>query len=150
MTLGRAPGSTVVLRDPAVSRHHARIRPAGARVVLEDAGSSYGTFVDGERIDGPVPLRDGSTIALGDTEVRVERLRGDAEAGRTIVVPAAGTVTALNAAAPRLRTGYALKRLDAREGEVVGGAGHGASFHRRGRPRVKRRPVKPSIPMAPL
>jgi putative peptide zinc metalloprotease protein len=100
-----------------VSGHHARIRPAGTRVLLEDSGSTYGTFVDGERVDGPVPLRDGSTIALGDTEVRVERRRGDAEAGRTIVVPAAATVTVLNAAAPRLRTGYALKRLDAREGE---------------------------------
>jgi putative peptide zinc metalloprotease protein len=113
VTLGRAPDSTVVLRDPAVSRRHARIRPTGNGVVLEDTGSSYGTFVDGERVTHAAALRDGSTIVLGDTELRVERRRDDAEAGRTIVVPAGATVTALS---PRLRSGYALKRLEAAEG----------------------------------
>jgi putative peptide zinc metalloprotease protein len=116
VTLGRAPDSTVVLRDPAVSRHHARIRPTGNGVVLEDTGSSYGTFVDGKRATQPAPLRDGSTIALGDTELRVERRRDDAEAGRTIVVPAGATATDLTALSPRLRSGYALKRLEAAEG----------------------------------
>jgi pSer/pThr/pTyr-binding forkhead associated (FHA) protein len=116
VTLGRAPESTVLLDDPAVSRRHARIR-TGERgeALIEDAGSSYGTFVDGERITGGVPLRDGSTIALGDTELHVERRRDSAEAGRTIVVPA--TVTGLTAISPRLPSGSALKRLDASEGD---------------------------------
>jgi putative peptide zinc metalloprotease protein len=116
LTLGRAPESTVRLHDPAVSRRHARIRTAdGGAVLIEDAGSAYGTFVDGEPISDWTPLEDGSTIAVGDTELRVERRRGDAEAGHTLVVPA--TVTGLTAISPRLRSGSALKRLDASEGD---------------------------------
>ena len=117
VTLGRAPGSTVVLSDPSVSRLHARIS-LGDEPVLEDAGSSHGTYVDGVRVTGPVPLRDGVRIRLGDSELGVERRRIDAEAGRTVVV-AAGATAALPAALgthPRVRSGYALKRLDASEG----------------------------------
>jgi putative peptide zinc metalloprotease protein len=117
LTLGRGSDATVVLHDPAVSRRHARIRVAGAGAVLEDAGSSYGTFLDGERVRGSVPLHDGATIALGDTELKVERRRDESEAGRTIVVPPGATATQLSTLSPRMRSGYALKRLAASEGE---------------------------------
>ena len=118
MTLGRAPGSTLVLADPTVSRAHARI----AAGVLEDVGSSAGTFVDDARIDGPAALRDGARIRLGTFQIGVERRRDTAEAGRTIVsapldeepeVPPSGTQFGFR---PRLRSGYALKRLEASEG----------------------------------
>ncbi|MEN3311927.1 MAG: putative peptide zinc metalloprotease protein [Actinomycetota bacterium] len=132
MTIGRAPGNTLQLDDPSVSRHHARITlgdPSGAPL-LEDAGSSYGTRLDGSRVDGVRRLGDGSHITLGDEELLVERRRGAAEAGRTIVVPpgdslilpASGAAAALAPAAtgfgehPRLRSGYALKRLEVAEG----------------------------------
>jgi Zn-dependent protease len=126
MTIGRAAGSTLVLSDPSVSRTHARIS-AGA--VLEDAGSSHGTWLDGVRVTGPIPLRDGAKIRLGDQELMVERRRDAAEAGRTIVVrpgaslvvPAAGQPDVTGTATqfgmrPRVRSGYALKRLEAGEG----------------------------------
>ncbi len=122
MTLGRAPESTLVLSDPTVSRMHARIS-AGA--VLEDAGSSHGTWLDGQRVTAPSPLHDGAKIRLGDLELRVERRRELAEAGRTIVVRQLGaepvapdpvsTATSFGMR-PRVRAGYALKRLDATEG----------------------------------
>src|SRR4051812_49966593 len=83
MTIGRAPGASLVLADPSVSRVHARI---SADAVLEDAGSSHGTWLDGVRVTGPSPLHDGAKIKLGDLELRVERRRDTAEAGRTIVV----------------------------------------------------------------
>jgi putative peptide zinc metalloprotease protein len=118
VTIGRAAGSTVVLTDPSVSRSHARIRPGGRGVVmLEDAGSSHGTFLDGERVTGPVPLQDGATIGLGDSVLAVERRLDAAEAGRTIVVPAGATVTEPTALRPKVRSGYALKRLEAAEGD---------------------------------
>ncbi|HEY6889076.1 MAG TPA: FHA domain-containing protein [Solirubrobacter sp.] len=125
MTIGRAPGASLVISDPSVSRMHARIT---ADAVLEDAGSSHGTWLDGVRLTGPLPLRDGAKIRLGDAELRVERRRDAAEAGRTIVVsadaaptpavlmpapPASGTHFGMR---PALRPGYALKRLDASEG----------------------------------
>ena len=89
MTIGRAPGATLVLSDPSVSRVHARI---SADAVLEDAGSSHGTWLDGVRVTGPSPLHDGAQIRLGDAELRVERRREVAEAGRTIVVRAGASL----------------------------------------------------------
>jgi Zn-dependent protease len=118
MTIGRAPSSTVRLEDPAISRRHARItveRNGSGRIVLEDTGSSYGTWLDGRRVDGPSPLGDGSRIRMGNQELLVERLRGEDEAGRTIVVEAAPAADRFGAN-PRVRTGYALKRLEASEG----------------------------------
>jgi Zn-dependent protease len=118
MTVGRAPGSTVRLDDPAVSRRQARISVAGGEVFLEDAGSSYGTWLDGHRVEGPTRLCDGSRIRIGNHELVVERRRDEAEAGRTIVVPAGAALdTATTGTHPSLRPGYALKRLDAAEGE---------------------------------
>ena len=130
MTIGRAPGSTVVLEDPTVSRLHARISANGGdTVTIEDAGSSHGTFIDGTRIDRPMQLRDGIKLRLGDQEMLVERRRDDTEAGRTIVVrpgaslivPAMGQPDVTSQATqfgmrPRIRSGYALKRLEADEG----------------------------------
>jgi len=132
MTLGRAPGSSVVLDDPTVSRVHARIHAGngnGDGPVIEDAGSSHGTWLDGVRVTGPMPLHDGAKLRLGQQELGVERRRDAAEAGRTIVVrpgaslvvPAAGAPDMAAQATqfgmrPRVRSGYALKRLDATEG----------------------------------
>ena len=44
--IGRDPSASVVLDDPQVSRHHVRITPQGAGAVVEDLGSSNGTFVN--------------------------------------------------------------------------------------------------------
>jgi putative peptide zinc metalloprotease protein len=126
ITIGRAPGSALRLDDPAVSRQQARIVVGRGEVLLEDAGSSYGTWLDGRRVEGPAPLRDGSRIRVGNQELVVERLRGVEVAGRTVVVPrGASLVTAPVTASvsgdlgahPRMRSGYALKRLEASEGE---------------------------------
>ena len=128
VVIGRSPGSTIQLDDPSVSRTHARISVGDGRI--EDAGSSHGTFVDGAMLAGPLALRDGMLIRIGDQELKVERRRDSAEAGRTIVVrPGASLVVgAVGAGAgvagqatqfgmrPRMRSGYALKRLDADEG----------------------------------
>ena len=75
MTLGRAPGNTITLADPSVSRHHARITRYQGHVIIADLGSSYGTWVDGTRITQPTELTDGSQIRLGDQLVVVGRRR---------------------------------------------------------------------------
>ena len=131
MTIGRAPGSTLQLEDPSVSRVHARIsvgaNGGGARI--EDAGSSAGTIVDGKPISSATALHDGTSVQLGGQQIKIERRRENTESGRTIVVrpgasllvPAVGTPGVTAAATqfgmrPRVRSGYALKRLDASEG----------------------------------
>jgi putative peptide zinc metalloprotease protein len=115
VTIGRSRDNTVVLDDPSVSRRHARIRLADdGEPLLEDAGSSFGTLVDGVRVTGPTKLRDGARIRLGDTELRLVRRRAAIEADHTLVVAAGMRPTA--GRGPQVRAGYALKRLDAAEG----------------------------------
>jgi putative peptide zinc metalloprotease protein len=118
VTIGRASWNTVRLADRTVSRRHARISSDATSATLEDAGSTFGTWLDGRQLDTPAPLRDGAVIRVGVSEIRVEDPPEPHEEGRTVVVldgasllmPAAGQ-------GPRLRSGYALKRLEAAEGE---------------------------------
>jgi putative peptide zinc metalloprotease protein len=117
LTLGRGPGNVLELPDPSVSRRHARITLGRDGPRVEDAGSSSGTWVDGVRVGGATRIGDGARVQLGNTQLVVERHRAETEAGRTAFVPV-GASAAFPAAgpAPRLRSGYALKRLDASEG----------------------------------
>jgi len=117
MTIGRGPGSTLQLDDPAVSRRQALISSSEGVVMLEDVGSTYGTWLDGLRVNNRRPLRDGSRIRMGNQELLVERRRDAAEAGRTVVVqPGESLVVPASGGYPKVRSGYALKRLEASEG----------------------------------
>jgi putative peptide zinc metalloprotease protein len=118
ITIGRAEDNDVCLDDQSVSRHHARILVEDGRASISDAGSTYGTFLDGERIEGEQPLRAGSRIRVGDTQFRVDRHRKQWEEhptifGRDLLRPAPAEAGPQR---PRLRSGWALKRLDEMEG----------------------------------
>jgi putative peptide zinc metalloprotease protein len=115
LTIGRSSRSSIRLADPSVSRLHARIRPGPAGTFLEDAGSMSGTWLDGVRVRAPVPLIAGARIRLGDQELSVDRALREQDAGHTVVVPS--VLTTRIEENPRLRSGYALKRLAAAEGE---------------------------------
>lgn len=65
ITIGRAMENDIVITGKRVSREHARVRRDGWRVMLEDCGSTNGTFFNNERVLSPVPLRDGDRIAVG-------------------------------------------------------------------------------------
>ena len=52
LKIGRQEGNDLVLAEGGVSRQHARVFVEGGKVMVEDAGSANGTFVDGERIAG--------------------------------------------------------------------------------------------------
>jgi putative peptide zinc metalloprotease protein len=119
ITIGRSPESTLRLDDASVSRRQARISINGSgegEATLEDSGSSYGTWLDGERVNGPTALHDGARIRVGNQELVVERRRDESEAGRTIVVPAGQSALGDFDTHPTVRPGYALKRLAASEG----------------------------------
>jgi len=66
ISLGRDPGNDIVISDPQVSRQHARITRQGSLMVIEDLGSTNGTFVNGVRLTGPHTLVSGDVIGLGD------------------------------------------------------------------------------------
>lgn len=66
ITIGRAVDNDVVITSRRVSREHARLRRESWRVILEDLGSTNGTFLNDQRILDPVQLRDGDHIRVGD------------------------------------------------------------------------------------
>jgi len=68
-TIGREAGNDIIINDAQVSRHHARLTLQGGAYVLEDLGSTNGTFVNGRRVSGPVTLSAGDMVGLGDTVV---------------------------------------------------------------------------------
>ncbi|OQY20253.1 MAG: hypothetical protein B6I34_08780 [Anaerolineaceae bacterium 4572_32.1] len=67
VTLGRDPSSELVINDPQASRQHARITRRGNLEVIEDLGSTNGTFVNGVRLTDPHTLTNGDVIGLGDS-----------------------------------------------------------------------------------
>jgi hypothetical protein len=72
LEIGRDPSSSVVLEDGQVSRHHARFAPSAAGVVVEDLGSSNGTYVNDSPIDAPRELRHGDRVRAGVTVFEVQ------------------------------------------------------------------------------
>jgi S1-C subfamily serine protease len=74
--IGRGSDCELTLADSEASRRHALLRPqADGSVILEDLGSTNGTYVNGTRITGPVTLRGGEKVRIGDTELNF--LNGD-------------------------------------------------------------------------
>ncbi len=70
--VGRSPESDVHLPDPSVSRNHALFDVQDGALVVHDAGSTNGTYVNEERIDTAV-LKPGDVVAFGKALVRVEQ-----------------------------------------------------------------------------
>jgi FHA domain len=65
-TLGRGDVE-IRLEDPFASTRHARIERQGPVLVLEDLGSTNGTYLNEEPLDGPRPLHHGDRIRIGDS-----------------------------------------------------------------------------------
>jgi diguanylate cyclase (GGDEF)-like protein len=68
--IGRNPNAQIIVADDGISRDHARIWAHDGRYEVEDLGSTNGTFLDGQRVQGRMPLRDGARIHLGHTLLR--------------------------------------------------------------------------------
>lgn len=93
-------GTDIVVADPEVSRRHAAIREHGGGVAIEDLGSTNGTLVNGNKVEGVQPLSDGDSVRVGNTVFRVRVETPAADSGATVVgnVPAAAPqVTAARA-----------------------------------------------------
>lgn len=63
--VGRDPEADVVIDNVSVSRHHAEIRRDRGGWIVEDLGSSNGTFLEGERLEAARPLEEGDEIGIG-------------------------------------------------------------------------------------
>jgi pSer/pThr/pTyr-binding forkhead associated (FHA) protein len=65
--IGREEGLDIILQDPEASRRHTRISWQGGQFVIEDLGSTNGTFVNGVQITTPQVLNPGDSIGIGQT-----------------------------------------------------------------------------------
>src|SRR4051812_38841439 len=74
LTLGRSKENAIALDgDEFASGHHARIESQRDGVWILDLGSTNGTFVNGERVEGRRQLHRGDLVQIGNTELRFER-----------------------------------------------------------------------------
>ncbi|MFL5355409.1 sigma 54-interacting transcriptional regulator [Archangium sp.] len=69
LRIGKAPDNDMVLDHPTVSRNHLRVRRQGDRFLVEDMGSTNGTFLDGAQVREAY-LRPGALIEVGDVRLR--------------------------------------------------------------------------------
>src|SRR4051812_14695126 len=103
LVIGRStPGLGSLGGDSEISRVHARVfhDPSG-RLMIEDLGSTNGTFVNGNRVSGQQPLNSGDQARVGQTSLTVEG--GAADPGATSVgqaIPAAPAPAPAAAAPP--------------------------------------------------
>src|SRR5206468_5189486 len=65
--IGRASDSTLVLTDDYASNRHARISLQDGMWLVEDLGSTNGTYLGSRKLDGPVPLEVGVPLRIGTT-----------------------------------------------------------------------------------
>ncbi len=66
LIIGRDASSNIAINDAEISRKHSRLSFQGGKYVLEDLGSTNGTFVNGQRLAGPVVLKPGDVVSLGE------------------------------------------------------------------------------------
>ena len=72
VTFGRDRNNSICLSwDHRVSRHHARLWRAGENWILEDLGSTNGTYVGDYRLEGPVAIVPGHTFRVGRTQLEL-------------------------------------------------------------------------------
>ncbi|MET8474140.1 FHA domain-containing protein [Streptomyces sp. NPDC006422] len=74
ITLGRAHDSTIVLDDDYASSRHARIYPdRDGQWIVEDLGSTNGTYLDRTRLTTPQPVPLGAPIRIGKTVIELRK-----------------------------------------------------------------------------
>ncbi|ARP71144.1 FHA domain-containing protein [Streptomyces pluripotens] len=74
ITLGRAHDSTIVLDDDYASSRHARIYPdQGGQWIVEDLGSTNGTYLDRSRLTAATPIPLGAPIRIGKTVIELRK-----------------------------------------------------------------------------
>ncbi|MBA4380420.1 MAG: hypothetical protein C0393_07070, partial [Anaerolinea sp.] len=80
ISIGRELGNTIVINDAEVSRNHAKLTWQGAGYVIEDTGSTNGTFVNKQRISAPHAVKAGDLVSLSENISLMFEATGDPNA----------------------------------------------------------------------
>ena len=73
ITVGRANDATLVLTDDYASTRHARLFPQDGQWIVEDLGSTNGTYLDRQKVTQPTPVPIGVPIRIGKTVLELRR-----------------------------------------------------------------------------
>jgi pSer/pThr/pTyr-binding forkhead associated (FHA) protein len=73
ITIGRADDATLVLADDYASTRHARLYPQDGQWIVEDLGSTNGTYLDRQKVTQPTPVPIGVPIRIGKTVLELRR-----------------------------------------------------------------------------
>jgi pSer/pThr/pTyr-binding forkhead associated (FHA) protein len=73
VTIGRAHDSTLVLDDDYASSRHARLFAQNGKWLVEDLGSTNGTYLDRAKVAGPTPVPLGVPIRIGKTVLELRK-----------------------------------------------------------------------------
>ncbi len=73
ITIGRAADATIVLDDDYASSQHARVYERDGVWLVEDLGSTNGTYLDRRKVDGPTPVQIGIPIRIGKTVLELRK-----------------------------------------------------------------------------
>jgi pSer/pThr/pTyr-binding forkhead associated (FHA) protein len=73
ITMGRANDATLVLNDDYASTRHARIFPQDGQWIVEDLGSTNGTYLDRQKVTRPTPVPVGVPVRIGKTVLELRK-----------------------------------------------------------------------------
>lgn len=73
ITIGRAADATLVLNDDYASTRHARLYPQSGEWIVEDLGSTNGTYLDRRKVTQPTPVAPGVPVQIGKTVLELRR-----------------------------------------------------------------------------
>ncbi|HEX9066384.1 MAG TPA: FHA domain-containing protein [Streptosporangiaceae bacterium] len=73
ITIGRAADATLVLTDDYASTRHARLYPQNGEWIVEDLGSTNGTYLDRQKVTQPLPVPVGVPVRIGKTVLELRR-----------------------------------------------------------------------------
>jgi pSer/pThr/pTyr-binding forkhead associated (FHA) protein len=72
-TIGRAAGCQVTIDDTYASQLHARVFQRDGQIFVEDIGSTNGTYLNRKKVTGPMVIRRGDQLQIGNTILELER-----------------------------------------------------------------------------
>lgn len=72
LSIGRAAGCEITLDDTFISQVHARVSKGQSGVVVEDLGSTNGTYLNRKKVTAPVVVQSGDVIQVGSTVLELQ------------------------------------------------------------------------------
>lgn len=73
ITIGRASDATLVLSDDYASTRHARLFPQNGQWIVEDLGSTNGTYLDRQKVTAPTPVPLEVPVRIGKTVLELRK-----------------------------------------------------------------------------